>query len=207
MVMNRKAAIEMSMNTVITIVLAVVFLILGLTLIRNIYGFADTSMGTINTNLEKQMSQLFPDETTKIAVDNSGIASIRAGTQDFGYGVVAKTLDGSPIGNSRSALQYALELDKTAANNCYNNPKISKTAIVSWFGQKISADSSSLVYNNIDASNADTGYARISITIPAGTPICAQKVYIYFIDRTDNTTSKDLGFTSFTINVLRQSLI
>ena len=205
--MNKRAAIEMSMGTVVTIVLAVVFLILGLTLIRNIYGFADRSMGEIDANLMSQIKQLFPDQDTKVVVYlTDGVAKVRAGTQNFGIAVAARTNSGSAIGGP-TEMQYALQIDKDTKNTCFTNPKIG-SSVEKWFGKKVSPSADALVYNNIDKAPAgsDIGYARIPVTVPDGTPVCNQPVYIYFIDKTDNSTVSKAGFTSFSVQVLSKGI-
>ena len=59
---NKRAAIEMSMGTIITIILAVVFLILGLTFVKSIFGVASSSIQITDDKLKAQLSTLFAGE-------------------------------------------------------------------------------------------------------------------------------------------------
>ncbi|MFZ1970946.1 MAG: hypothetical protein WAU65_02075 [Candidatus Nanoarchaeia archaeon] len=65
---DRKAAIEMSMNTIVTIVLVVVTLVLALVLIRTIFTSSTSAVDQINTAIQDQINQLFTTENTNLAV-------------------------------------------------------------------------------------------------------------------------------------------
>jgi hypothetical protein len=203
---GKKAAIEMSMSTVIIIVLAVSFLILGLILLRNIFGNATTSMGTIDDKLKNQLSSLFADEEQQIFIKpDDGQLKIRAGTTNFGFVIGARTRNGNDVAK-RSDIQYRLVLDKNAPNNCLK--KITEAKVRSWFvGSKIATGESDLTYNSITDYKADQGFVRIQIDLPSGTVLCTQTVYYDFVDKTDPTLERPIGGGSFTVEVIRKSLL
>ena len=58
---NKKAAIELSIGTVVIIVLAMSMLILGLVLIRNIFTGATESVDQINDNVRSEIIKLFQE--------------------------------------------------------------------------------------------------------------------------------------------------
>lgn len=66
--MNKKAAIELSIGTMVVIVLAMAMLIMGLVLVKNIFSGATQSVDTINDNVKAQINQLFNDNNQKVAV-------------------------------------------------------------------------------------------------------------------------------------------
>ena len=65
---NKKAALELSIGTVVIIVLAMSMLILGLVLIGNIFEGADESVNVLNDKVLNAMSSLFTDEGEDVIV-------------------------------------------------------------------------------------------------------------------------------------------
>lgn len=64
----KKAALELSIGTIVIIVLAMSMLILGLVLVRNIFGGATEASDLINENVKAEINKLFNDEGRKTAV-------------------------------------------------------------------------------------------------------------------------------------------
>jgi len=205
-VSSKKAAIEMSMSTVVTIVLAVVFLILGLVLIRNIYGFATSSVGTIDEKLKTQLVSLFADENQPVFIKpEDGLLQIRASTNNFGFVIGARTKNGNDVAK-RSDIQYRLYVDTNS--QCIKVKKIPVATVKSWFPSvSVASGESDNVYNSITDYTADQGFVRVQVNIPSGTPLCTQTVFYDFVDRTDNSTSLPIGGGSFQIEVLRKALL
>lgn len=197
---GRKAAFELSVSTMIIIVLAIIILIMGLTFLRKIFGGATESIDTINEQMKKEINRLFTDERQKIVVYLSDkTANVRAGTTNFNFWIAVKSVHGNSIA-SREDIQYTLTLDK--ASSCY---KQNPTMVEKWFIDKLSITEK--VYNQIREYQGDTGYARIQLSIPEGTKLCTQTVFVDFIDNS-NKEQKELpiGGTSFTIEVLRAAI-
>ena len=65
---NKKAALEMSMTTIVTIVLIVVTLVLALVLIRTIFTSSTNAVDQVNTAIQDQINQLFTSEGGNLAV-------------------------------------------------------------------------------------------------------------------------------------------
>ena len=197
---NKKGAFELSVSTMIIIVLAIIILIMGLTFLRKIFGGATDSIDTINEQMTKEINKLFTDEKQTIVVYLADkTASVRAGTTNFNFWIAAKTKYGNDV-TSREDIQYSLTLDKTSS--CY---KQNPTMVEKWFTDKLS--STEMNYNPVREYQGDTGYARIQISLPEGTRLCTQTVLVDFIDNS-NADQQELpiGGTSFTIEVLRQAL-
>jgi hypothetical protein len=208
-VKNKKAAFEMSMSTIIIIVLSIVFLILGLVLIRNIFGTSTESIDKISNQMNKEIEKMFTDEQKKVIVylGTDKTANIRAATSGFSFWLAAKTLYGNsaagPTTNQFSGIQYTLELDKDS--ECYK--KIGGPNVQKWFiKQKLSTSNSTL--NDItEFDDGDTALAKIQLSIPDGTTLCSQDVKVVFYDNTQEQKLLPIGGTTFTIRVLRKALI
>lgn len=65
---NRKAAMEMSVGTIVTIVLLMSVLILGIFLVQKIFSSSTNAIDTIDNEVQNQIAQLFSDEGNKLAV-------------------------------------------------------------------------------------------------------------------------------------------
>lgn len=80
---------EMSVGTIVTIVLLMSVLILGLVLVKNIFGGATDATDMTISQLNKQTSELFGDSNEKVLLTpNAGEITIKAGkTGDFGISV------------------------------------------------------------------------------------------------------------------------
>ena len=65
---NKKAAMEMSMGTIVTIVLVVVTLVLALVLIRSIFSSGTNAVDQIDTAIQNQINQLFSSSDSNIVV-------------------------------------------------------------------------------------------------------------------------------------------
>ncbi len=202
---GKKGAFEMSMTTMIVIVLSVIFLIMALVLIKNIFGGATSSVDQINTQVTKEINKLFTDENKKIVIylGTDKTAKIKAGTTNFGMIIGAQTKYGNSIDN-RSDIQYKLSLDTNS--QCYK--MLGFAGIQRWFTQQ-KVSGTTTFWNNVDEAEADKAYARIELSIPAGTVVCTQKIMVDFIDNTNKDyaeSSNTLGLNSFTIEVVKSGL-
>lgn len=197
---RKKAALEMSMTTIITIVLSVVFLILALTVLRRMYGFQSESIGSVQDKTLQEINKLYlsgEESAQKITISlgSEKTASIRAGTDAFGIEIGAGTIAGNRI-NNESDLQFKLELDKTSPTNCI---KILGESIVrSFFKTKLDTWIDSLKFS--EASGATIIY----VGIPPATRVCSQIVKVQARDTTLTQTDNIIGQDYFTIEVLRK---
>lgn len=78
---NKKAAIELSIGTIVIIVLAMSMLILGLVLVRTIFTGATYNVDSLNKNVEAEINKLFNERGGKtfIYLPNNE-ASVKKGT-------------------------------------------------------------------------------------------------------------------------------
>lgn len=65
---NKKAAMEMSVGTLVTIVLLMAVLGLGIFLIQKIFKGSTNAIDDINQEVQSQINKLFTDQTTKTVV-------------------------------------------------------------------------------------------------------------------------------------------
>lgn len=83
---RKKGAMEMSMGTLVTIVLVVVALIMGLVLIRQIFQTGLGAVDQIDSALNDQINRLFTDEATRLVLyPSSGDVTLRKGDSPKGF--------------------------------------------------------------------------------------------------------------------------
>ncbi|MBU0467238.1 MAG: hypothetical protein KJ718_03825 [Nanoarchaeota archaeon] len=92
---NKKGAIELSIGTVVIIVLAMSMLILGIILIKNIFGTATGAIKEIDQGVKNELNKLFSENQDKVLVlyPDSGIIKLEQGSQDEGFVVAIRNTD------------------------------------------------------------------------------------------------------------------
>ncbi len=85
MVKNKKAALEMSIGTIVILVLAMSMLILGLVLVRTIFTGAKYNVETMNKKVEAEINKLFVEDQRAVLYLPNRIAEVKQG-DEFGLG-------------------------------------------------------------------------------------------------------------------------
>lgn len=107
--MDKRGAIEMSMTTVVVIVLAMTMLILGLTLVRTIFSGAQYNVKSINDKVRGEINKLFVDEEQRSAIYlPSNTATVKQG-ESFGLAFAIRNV------GAEGAFTYAT---KKVSTNC-----------------------------------------------------------------------------------------
>ena len=196
-IQNKKAAMEMSVGTIVTIVLLMSVLVLGLVLIRNIFTGATDSVNDLGDKVRGEINNLFADEGDNVVVKlcSDKKAKIKAGTSDFGVAIGASTYDGSA--SSRTRLKYKVSLG-TEKDDCVE--KIGRANTEKLINQEIGT------WLNFDDYDGPNSYAIISFNIPKGTTLCTQKILIDVKDE-NQPAGSDLGGTSFKIEIIKKGLL
>jgi len=86
---GKKAVMEMSVGTIVTIVLLMTVLILGLVMVQKIFGTGKKSIDQIETALQSEITKLFADEDKKVVIyPPSRELTIKKGDYDgFGFSI------------------------------------------------------------------------------------------------------------------------
>ena len=181
---SKKAAFEMSITTLVIIVIAVVMLILGLVFVRQIFGTATQSVSTIDEQVKSQLKTMFGQEQSYVVVYNAE-TSIKPGTESFRIPLAARTRTGKTV--SEDQLQYKISV---VGGDCQNPETwVIYPEINTW--------------QNFESFEFDTGYIDLILNVPPGTPLCTAIMKFAIKDK-DSTT----GFASktFTVKIVRGGL-
>jgi len=156
---SKKAAIELSIGTIVIIVLAMTMLILGLVLIRSIFSGAKYNVETMNEKVQNEINKLFVEDKEIVVYLANQKADISQG-DDWGIAWAVKNLK---TGTPESAkLSYSVVVsDDNIKKNCGINEKTAESWIKT--GQSESG---------IPVSPGGTVYRITRISIPKVSPLC-----------------------------------
>lgn len=159
MIKNKHAAMEMSVGTIVTIVLLMAVLILGLTLTRGIFSSSKGAIDMTDAQLKKEIQGIFSDTDSKVVIiPTNQFLEIKQGKIDeIGVGITNR-LSGS------SASQAEFSYEATPNEEDLTDCGISEATLLSW----ISREKESGI--NIPAGSTYEG--RIRFQIPENAPLC-----------------------------------
>jgi len=192
---NKRAAIELSIGTIVIVVLAMSMLILGLVLVKNIFGGATASVNILDTKVQNEINKLFSDEGADVVVKlgSDQTVKIKPGSGTISIGIGARTPDGSST--DRDRLKYKISLGQSTGSDCLAKLKKENTEnlFVTPLGQK----------RSFDAYQGANSFASIQINVPKGTQTCTQTV---LVDVVDTKTNQDVGGNYFILEVMKEGL-
>ncbi len=91
---NRKGALEMSVGTMVTIVLLMVFLVLGIFFIQRVARLGLNAVDTIDSQVQSEIQKLFAEEGRKLAVyPTSRDVVVKRGDTPKGFAFSVRNLD------------------------------------------------------------------------------------------------------------------
>ena len=102
---NKKAAMEMSVGTIVTLVLLMTALILGLIMTRTIFKSSTENINSIDQNVKNEINKLFAEDDTKkvIVYPESRQISLSKGDSDLGFGFSIRN-----IGEEEKTFTYTI---------------------------------------------------------------------------------------------------
>lgn len=109
---NKKAAIELSMSTIVVLVLAMSMLILGLVLVKSIFTGAKYNVDQMNDKVKDEIGKLFTEEKKVVIYLPNMKATIKQG-EEWGVGYAIKNGEKSQNFNIKIALA-----DEKAKTKC-----------------------------------------------------------------------------------------
>lgn len=189
--MNKKGGFEMSITTLVVIVIAVVMLILGLVFVRQIFGTASKSISIVDEQVRGKLQTLFGD-TGRNPVVYSSEVSVKPG-DSISIPFAAKIPDDAKTGTTTSNLKYAIVI---GAGDCGD------TLVQGWLTIP-SAIGKNQQYS-FDSYQPEAAYQDMVIDVPTGTTPCSQRIQVFiFYPKTSGTGELS---NYFTLKVIRGGL-
>ena len=195
--MNKRGAIEMSMTTVVVIVLAMTLLILGLTLVRTIFKGATESVNLLNDKVKGEITNLFAEEGGNIVVKLGAekTAKVPIGTTNFGIGIGARNPEGEAI-TSRNILNYKIYLPtETVAKDCKTINQLSDSTARNIFLIQFNT------LTQFDEISGPSAFSIVRFSIPSTWKVCSQK-FLFDVYR----GSELVGASFFIVEVVKSGI-
>lgn len=194
MMKNKKAAMEMSVGTIVTIVLLMAVLVLGLTLTKKIFVTSTDSINTIDDQVKNEINTLFDEgeDNLVVSLGNQNTAKIKQGTENFGIAIGFSPDDPGAWKANKQGCKYSIEVSqsgtycvKSAWPNLQNSIK---TGI------------NDVIFDKVDSVN---GYALIKLDVPETVSPCLQRFNI-LVECTGKPEESSTNF--FDVEVLKKGL-
>ena len=159
---NKRATMEMSVGTIVTIVLLMSVLVLGIVLIKNIFGGGMKVVDMTNEQLESEINKLFGEDQKLVIYPNSRKVTIKQDESD-GFGIGIKNL----LKGTSGTKTFSYDIVVADVGNC----EIDKSEIENWI---IVGKSES----NIPIPVNDDSVQKVILEIPKGSPLCTFKLRV-----------------------------
>lgn len=161
---GKKGAIELSIGTIVVVVLAMSMLILGLVLIKGIFGASNNAVSQIDNQLKSQMAKMFGEERKLVLYPDTGTVNVRQGKVE-GFAIGINNL-GGVAKDAKFSYDVSIPTGNTVAQDC-------EGATESEILSLISAGSGS--ESDIGIASGDAAYRVVLFDSKEGDPICTVK--------------------------------
>lgn len=181
---SKKGAIELSMSTIVILVLAMSMLILGLVLVKTIFTTGTNVMKMTDAQLKSQVQKIFAEDQELAILPDSRILEIKANSKDQ-IGLVIKNLIEGVSEDTK--FSYIVEIfNPSDLKKCGINTKQAMDFIVA------GASSGTPILISPGKSTVQ----RITFSIPTGSPLCLIRYMV-----TVKANNKAYATDSFDIDI------
>jgi hypothetical protein len=189
LIRNKDGALELSIGTIVVIVIGMSMLILGLVLVRTIFTGSTEAVDVLNEKVQGEIVSLFAAEGSDVVIKlgSDRVVKVKKGEYTT-VGIGARKSNGDAI-ESRNDLKYTLSINQ-AESGCSNPDKM--FALDNPFSQR-----------SFDSANPSAVFAAIEIKIPEDFSVCTQKV---FVEVKDPQTNDFVGSEYFIIEVIKSGI-
>jgi hypothetical protein len=163
--MNKKGQMEMSVGTIVTIVLLVTVLILGVVLIKNIFTSAKGVVDLTDQQLRNEVNKLFSEDSKISIYPSTRLVEIKQETTD-GVGVGIKNLLTGVSGDKKFSYVVAVS-DTDIQSKCGVNAQTAEGWIVTGRAEE-----------DIPIPSGDFSTQKVLFEIPTGAPLCTVRFRI-----------------------------
>lgn len=168
--MNKKGAIELSIGTIVIIVLAMSMLILGLVLVKNIFVSSNENILQMNDKVKDQINKLFVEDKKTIVYLSNQIAKIEQ-NEEWGIAFGLKNLQKG----TAEAGRFSYEV-RVADDDVRQKCGLGEKDIESWIKTGRTG--------SMSLAPGESYYGIVRFLIPENAPLCTVRFNIEF--RLDN---------------------
>lgn len=153
---QKQGAIEMSIGTIVTIVLSVSFLILGIFLIKQISNISTNVVDQTDAQLRTELDKLFSETSRVVILPQTTTIPIK---QEEANGVVIGIKNLQTGTNAGTSFSYNVAAEEVT--DC----GVSKTVAESWIATGKTG-------SNIQIPIGESSIGKVIFRIPTGSPLC-----------------------------------
>jgi len=157
--MERRAAMEMSVGTIVTIVLLMFVLVLGIVLVQKIFSSAKGAIDLTDEQLKSEINKLFGEDKELVIYPSSRRVEIKQERED-GVGIGIKNLLQGASGTNT----FSYEVIISDASDCVET----KEEVAEWFTTGKSED-------DIPIAVGKSAIQKVLFRIPSGTSLCTAR--------------------------------
>lgn len=163
---NKKAAVELSIGTIVIIVLAMSMLILGIMLVRNIFTSGIDIVRMTDQELKDQVSRMFGEDKKFVMYPSSRQVEIKIGeTGGFGFGI-KNLITGTQAQDVRFSYQVVVS-DDDLRRKCGRTEQEVERWIVTGRSE-----------SNINLPPGEITAGKVLIDVPEGTVPCTFRLRV-----------------------------
>ena len=156
---NKNAAFEMSVGTIVTIVLSVTLLVLGIFFVQQIFSSAKGVVDLTDQQLRNEINKLFSEEDRISIYPSTRLVEIKQDTTD-GVGIGIKNLLTGASGSKTFSYEVTLS-DADVESKC----GVNEGEVMSWIVTGRAED-------DIPIPSGDISTQKVLFEIPTGAPLC-----------------------------------
>ncbi len=156
---NRKAAMEMSVGTIVTIVLLMSVLILGIFLVKSIFKSAKGAVDLTDQQLKNEINKLFSEDKRLVIYPGTRHVEIKQEETD-GVGIGIKNL----LKGREGASRFSYEVIVSDASDC----PITESEVAKWI-------KTGRAESNIPIPVGEVSVQKVLFEIPTGAPLCTAR--------------------------------
>ena len=188
LVRNKDGALELSIGTIVVIVIGMSMLILGLVLVRTIFTGSTEAVDVLNEKVQGEIVSLFAAEGSDVVIKLGSDRVVKVKKGEFTtVGLGARKSNGDAIEDRRD-LEYRIEFQTSNEWGCTNPEKM------------FASDNT---WTSFDSANPSAVFAAIEIKVPEDFEVCTQKVFVKVKNR-DNDDF--VGSEYFIIEVIKSGI-
>lgn len=161
---GKKGAIELSIGTIVIVVLAMSMLILGLVLVRSIFTGAKYNVDQMNDKVKDQIGKLFTEEKRTVIYLGNAKATIKQ-NEDWGVAFAIKNLGQGTAESSKFSYEIVVS-DPDLRKKC----GISERDVMSWISTGRADD--------FTLPPGQLYYGITRFTIPETAPLCTVRFHL-----------------------------
>ena len=155
---------ELSMSTIVIVVLAMSMLILGIILVKNIFSGTSDNISTINDDVKDQINQLFAEDSRIAVYLSNQIAEIEQ-NEDWGVAFAIKNLQAGTADAGEFTYEVSVS-DPDVEQNC----GIGESTAQSWIKTGRT--------DTVTIAPGETYYGIARFLIPENSPLCTVRFHI-----------------------------